>query len=140
MNEDFKDCFVDIGKRVRAIRNALNLKQAEMAEKLDVVPSFLSSIETGRGNPSFLFLLKLNRVLNVNMAYVFNGIEPMFMTGNAAGEEEKKFEIGRLKEIESMDQLIWLSRQSVAFRNSLLGWASIYFNQHADYFKEILET
>lgn len=49
-----------IGKRIRDRRKALGVTQEQIAEYLDVKPSHISNIETGRAHPSLVIISKLN--------------------------------------------------------------------------------
>jgi len=41
------------GRRLKILRKARNLNQAELAEKVGIETKYLSNIETGRRSPSF---------------------------------------------------------------------------------------
>ena len=66
------------GDRIRQIRLELKLKQEEFGEKLNISGPSLSEIETGKYKPGFEFLVKLHKVFNVNLYYVFFGQGTMF--------------------------------------------------------------
>ena len=54
-----------IGKRMRVLRQALGLTQAEVAEAADIEPSFYGQVERGANAPSLKSLLSIARALNV---------------------------------------------------------------------------
>lgn len=55
-----------LGKVSRVARERLGLTQAELAEKLDLVPEVYGSIERGRLIPSSQTVLRLSRVLGIS--------------------------------------------------------------------------
>lgn len=62
------DSVVKIGERVKARRAALGLKQAELAEKAGVSPSYLSRLEAGQSGDSVDELLRIARALACRLA------------------------------------------------------------------------
>ena len=48
-----------IGIRIKDIRNRRGFTQEELAEKIDINPKYLSSIERGKENPTLNTLIKL---------------------------------------------------------------------------------
>ncbi len=66
------------GKRLKNIRNALELTQEQLGAVLGISKQFYSNIETDRtllNNEKLVLLLK---DYNVNMNYLLGGILPMF--------------------------------------------------------------
>ena len=47
---------MDYGKAIRIVRAAFSLKQAELAERLEISPSHLSLLEAGKRQPSLRLL------------------------------------------------------------------------------------
>lgn len=62
-----------IGKRIAASRNDLDLSQKELAAKINISNNHLSNIETGKSAPSFLLLLEICKALNVSIEYIATG-------------------------------------------------------------------
>lgn len=62
-----------IGKRIAASRNDLDLSQKELAAKINISNNHLSNIETGKAAPSFLLLLEICKALNVSIEYIATG-------------------------------------------------------------------
>lgn len=58
----------DIGARVRSVRLALKMTQAEVAERVGVDPSFYGQIERGANAPSLRTLFSIAEVLRVEPA------------------------------------------------------------------------
>lgn len=53
------------GTRIKLLRQALGLKQADLAAKLNISPQALAIYETGRREPNLKNLILLSRVLGV---------------------------------------------------------------------------
>lgn len=62
-----------IGKRIQSRRKELRIKQADMAEALDISNNHISSIENGRQKPSLEVLLKICDFLQVTPDYILLG-------------------------------------------------------------------
>ncbi len=63
----------NFGRNVKKRRNNLGIPQYELAERLDISPNHLSSLETGKTKPSFDLLCKLCIELNVPPDYLMLG-------------------------------------------------------------------
>src|ERR1700722_5134408 len=59
------------GRRLKALRKANKLNQAELAEKVGIETKYLSNIETGRRSPSFEKTVALAKALEVSMSALF---------------------------------------------------------------------
>lgn len=66
MSERFR-----LKNRVRELRGRLNMRQADLAQEVDVTRQTILAIEKGRLNPSVLVSLKIARVLREPVGYVF---------------------------------------------------------------------
>ena len=58
-----------LGARIQEIRKQKGIKQAELAELIDIDPKHMSKIECGRCYPSFEVLDKISDKLNVPPSY-----------------------------------------------------------------------
>ena len=58
---------MNIGMKIKALREAKHLSQAALARKAGVQQSSISYIESGEKNPSFDTVVKLARVLHVDL-------------------------------------------------------------------------
>lgn len=74
MSEKFDD-LVGFPERVKAKRQALNLKQDDLSSQLGYAPSYISQIETGKRSPSLTSLIALADILNVSIDYLLLGSE-----------------------------------------------------------------
>src|SRR5260370_42506212 len=60
------------GRRLKILRKARNLNQAEVAEKAGIETKYRSNIETGRRSPSFEKTVALAKALDVPMSALFS--------------------------------------------------------------------
>lgn len=65
--------YVNIGNRIRSRRKEMNLKQGELAEKLNISNNHMSSIENGREHPSLELLLAICDTLKVTPDFLLMG-------------------------------------------------------------------
>lgn len=63
----------DMGNRIRLRRRELNIKQTELAEKLEISNNHMSSIETGKQKPSLDIFVSICIHLNVSPDYLLLG-------------------------------------------------------------------
>ena len=69
---------VEIGERLRALRNAQGLSYRRLSEQVDISYNALAAYEKGREMPSFLNVVKLCRYFNVPLEYFITGEERPF--------------------------------------------------------------
>lgn len=62
-----------IGRRIKTARLEQNLKQEELADKLDVSIAFLSRVERGSSKINIRRLTQIAELLNVSPAYLLTG-------------------------------------------------------------------
>lgn len=60
-------------ERLIKLREARNINQRELARKLGYKPSYLCDIEKGRVLPSFEFLYKCSKIMNVSLDWLLTG-------------------------------------------------------------------
>jgi transcriptional regulator with XRE-family HTH domain len=97
-----------IGRHLRKAREALELKQQDLADEVDVTSQHISRIELDKTAPSAETLLKLSQRLGVTTDYLLTGREtvPLDATGAIRAEPgisvtAKKHLIGVLNELRS---------------------------------------
>lgn len=66
-----KEYIQKIGKRIIELREERNLKQIDLAFKVNIEDSALRRIESGRTNPTIKSLLRIAKVLEVEMTELF---------------------------------------------------------------------
>ena len=71
MNRDDKHFLQLLGFRLRERRVAMNLTQAELADKCGLHRTFIGSVERGERNVSVLNLRMIAKVLRIALSHVF---------------------------------------------------------------------
>jgi transcriptional regulator with XRE-family HTH domain len=61
-----------LGRRIKELRKSQGLSQEALAEKMEVHPKYLGSVERGEQNPTLEFLVKLAHALRVELVALFN--------------------------------------------------------------------
>lgn len=69
----FKMSNIEIGNRIREIRNSLGLNQRDFAKILETSSGYISSIESGKNMAGGDFLLRLHDKFNTNLHYILTG-------------------------------------------------------------------
>jgi len=62
---------IKLGKRIKYLRQQRGLSQEQLAEAIDIAPTSLSYLETGRGFMKLPTLEKLAKILNVEIYEIF---------------------------------------------------------------------
>ena len=62
-----------MGNRIKIRRKELRIKQAELAEQLNISNNHMSSIENGRQKPSLDIFIRISNLLNVTPDYLLLG-------------------------------------------------------------------
>ena len=122
-----KDILMEIGSRIIDIRKKLRINQKEFAASLDMSPGYLSTIESGNGNPCVGFFFRLSMTYNVNLNYMFHGTGDMFINH----EKKKPFEkIEFIDEIETIEDMRWLMDHSTLFRSTIIGFSNKFLYEN----------
>ena len=66
MNDSDKNLLNSLGNKLRTYRLQKNFSQEKFAELTDLDRTYISGLERGKRNPSFLILKKLAECLDVN--------------------------------------------------------------------------
>ena len=73
-----------MNQRVKNIRKALNLTQAEFGEKIGLKQNTIATIEIGKRGVTQQLALSICREFGVNLDYLLHGEEPMFAPKDVA--------------------------------------------------------
>ncbi|MCP5049952.1 MAG: helix-turn-helix transcriptional regulator, partial [bacterium] len=95
----------DVAKRLKAIREALGLKQNHFAQRLHVSGPLLSELESGKYKPKFNLIVNLVREFNVNLYYLYFGEGEMFAGGDSRGKPRALSEYDILNKTHFIDFL-----------------------------------
>ena len=63
------------GKNLKLLRTQQNISQEEFADKTKLDRTYISGLERGKRNPSYLTLIKLAKTLNIPIEKLFIGDE-----------------------------------------------------------------
>ena len=69
-----RDVLVQLGKRIRALREERKISQEELADRADIHRNYISQIEGGKRNISFYKLVKIARALQVRPSKLIDTI------------------------------------------------------------------
>ncbi len=61
-----RDVLIQLGKRIRALREERKISQEELADRADIHRNYISQIEGGKRNLSFYNVVKIARALQVS--------------------------------------------------------------------------
>lgn len=75
-----KDFNLTIGLRIREIREAYQMTQAEFSERCDLSESFLNAVESGRKGITAKTLYKICTTMDVSADYIVRGRDNGFET------------------------------------------------------------
>ena len=75
MNLHDKKFLTDLGYRLRELRLAQGLTQAEFGDKVGFHRTFIGSVERGERNLSILGLRRMAKVLRVSLADLFDDVK-----------------------------------------------------------------
>jgi len=68
------DVNVQLGKRIRALRNDLNISIEELAFRCDINRNYLSDLERGTRNPTLKVIDKIAKGLQMEIKDLLDGI------------------------------------------------------------------
>jgi transcriptional regulator with XRE-family HTH domain len=69
-----RDVLVQLGKRIRALREERKISQEELADRADIHRNYISQIEGGKRNVSFYYVVKIARALQVSPSRLIDRI------------------------------------------------------------------
>ncbi len=78
--EPGKDYNLEVGLRIREIRETFQMTRAEFSEKCDLSESFLVAVESGKKGVTAKTLYKICTVMNVSADYFVRGRDNGFET------------------------------------------------------------
>ena len=65
---------IELGTRIRNFRKELGLSQEELAFRCGFDRTYISMLERGKRNPSYLNILKLSKGLNIKLSNLVEGL------------------------------------------------------------------
>ncbi len=64
-----KEAFFDLGAKIKELRTKIGMTQKELADKVDLTPSFISQLESNQIIPSLHSFINICNALGVNFSY-----------------------------------------------------------------------
>ncbi len=130
------DYLTDYSKRLREVRRTLDISQKDFAAELNISPSFLSEIESGKTKPGYNFLTKMAGVFNVNPSWILLAKGPMFIkddeTGSIADDEFGDH-------TESIKELLWHFKHSPLVKLSVMAFATKFLLDNEEIIQRDIE-
>jgi transcriptional regulator with XRE-family HTH domain len=96
------------GGKIRDFRKKRGLTLVELSEKLNVSPSYLSSIERNIKKPSLPILKKVSECLNISMTYLFEDT-----VEGSTGEKISSIREGRGLSVEDLSEISSISVDTI---------------------------
>lgn len=60
-----------LGNKLKNLRKAKSLTQEQLAEKVNIHPTYVGKIEGGKSNISMMLLFKISRALEIKLSEIF---------------------------------------------------------------------
>ncbi len=124
----------EIGTRIKEVRKTIRITQKEMAAQLGIFDSYLSDIETGKGNPGHAFFFKISSVFKVNLNYLILGKGEMFSKPEQPPEEETFVD-----DIKTIEDVVWYMKKSPLFFHQIMGFAFKFKYENEEIIRENIE-
>ena len=113
MTKNLKD--KSVAKRIRAVREAKGLTQANLAAQASITPAAICQIEAGTRTPSTPILRRVSAVLNVSIDYLLGSTDEVQLQDILSDEGVQKFFRG-YQSLSSQDQK--MIQQQIEFLKS----------------------
>ena len=134
-----RDKLAAVGGRVKELRKSLKISQKDFSAFLNISASYLSEIEHGNSNPGFDFFYKISTACNVSLDYLFHGIGEMMLRDKINLEEifdEREY----VRDIVTVEDLLWLIEHSAMFKNTIMGFAAKFNYENEEIIKKNIES
>ena len=87
---------MNLGEKIKKIRNGKSFSLRDLAGKVDLSASFLSQIEQGKASPSIENLKKIANCLDVRVSYLIEDEEVKKDAPQPEGPHARRWPAGRL--------------------------------------------
>lgn len=127
---------ITVGERIKLARKELHLQQKDVAEAIGVSASHLSEVESGKANPNAEFLKKLSEKYNISVEYIIHGRGEIFYS-DGSNITDQPFDFK--SDVDTLEKLIWLLRNSPYFKLTMLTQAMKFVHQEEDLIKSSIK-
>ncbi|MCP5050860.1 MAG: helix-turn-helix transcriptional regulator [bacterium] len=129
----------ELGQRIKTLRKALKMQQKEFAAKLEIAPSYLSEIESGKIKPGYDFFVKVTGQYDVNPFYLLHGEEPVLLEHRPKEKTwPKPGEYGRM--YPEVFKLLWYMKHSTMLQFGMLEYFSRYLASNEEMIHKQLQA
>lgn len=129
-----QDNLVEYGDRLKDLRRSLEISQKDFAAKLNLAPSFVSEIESGKTKPGYNFLVKLADVFDINPTWVLLGMGSKFINDESGISED---DFG--DDADKIKNLLWHFKRSPLVKLSVMAFASKFLLTNEEIVKKDIE-
>ena len=135
----------EVGARLRAARETLELTMEQMRDITGYSKSLISAAENGLKKPSTIYLYAMMDKFNIDINYIFSGRGRMFLEAGQAGEEQKEqdraesLDLSLVKSDENIRDLFYLMKNVDMVRYAVLSFFLQYRTQHKHVIEELLQ-
>jgi len=126
MNNKFNQNLPDIGKRLKAVRTALDFSIEKIALTTGFSKSLISEAENGRKKPSSVYLFGLLDQFKVNINYILTGNGGMFLDRSDSTDDEVR-------------EMFYMLENVSLVKYAVLGFFIEYKTRNKDIIKELMK-
>lgn len=94
---------MDLGKKLKSLRKAEQLTQAQVAERLGVSKTMVSAYESDLRQPSYKNLVKLANLYKVSTDWLLGNTQVSSVDFSNLTEEQSQLIIGLVKQFEKLN-------------------------------------
>ncbi len=125
----------ETGRRVKKIREALNLTKAAFSTKMSLSLNTTLLLEKGEHKCLYDFVYNLSVIFKVNLNYLFYGKGGFF--ARHSGQPDNHFVPG--EPADNYEELLWYLRRSKFMRNAVFEFLSKYLYNNEGFIKKDIE-
>ncbi len=125
----------ETGRRVKKIREALNLTKAAFSTKMSLSLNTTLLLEKGEHKCLYDFVYNLSVIFKVNLNYLFYGKGGFF--ARHSGHPDNHFVPG--EPADNYEELLWYLRRSKFMRNAVFEFLSKYLYNNEGFIKKDIE-
>jgi len=123
----------EMGKRLKQVRNNLNLTIEKMHEITGFSRSLISEAENGIKKPSAIYLFELLYRFNADINYIFSGKGEMFLAHRVGDEDEP------VERKDDLDEMLYLIEHVDMVKYGMLSYFINYKTLNKNTINKLLE-
>lgn len=122
-----------ISEKLKQIRKILGINQAEFSKSLEMSQSYLSDIESGRQEPSFAVIKKINKAYKVSIDWLLTDTGEMFLKEDS--ESSVKLPVDQELTDPEIQLLTFFRELNVDNQNELTDYAKFKYERNNPIYK-----